>query len=166
MKPVFEKRVYSAAVITISDKGSVGEREDVSGPTAVAMLEKAGLDVQFTSIIPDERQQISELLIKLADDGIDVVLTSGGTGFGPRDVTPEATEDVIERRATGLSQLMMMESLKITPRAALSRGVSGIRGETLIVNLPGSPKSVKENLAVLLGVLSHGLELIAGDTPH
>ncbi len=166
MKPVFEKRTYTAAVITISDKGSVGEREDISGPTAVEMLVEADIEVVHTSIIPDERDQISDLLVKLAAEGIDVVITSGGTGFGPRDVTPEATLDVIEKRADGLGQLMMQGSLRKTPRASLSRGVAGMIGNTLIVNFPGSPKAVKENLEILLTVLKHGLELIAGDTPH
>ncbi|MDR0906359.1 MAG: MogA/MoaB family molybdenum cofactor biosynthesis protein [Oscillospiraceae bacterium] len=152
---------YTAAVITISDKGSVGLREDTSGPLAVEMLKNAGFDVVYTSIIPDERGQIAAELIKCADErNIALVLTSGGTGFSPRDVTPEATLDVIERRVPGIPEAMRAESAKITNRAMLTRSEAGIRGLTLIVNLPGSPKAVRENLAAVIDSLSHGLEML------
>lgn len=158
---------FRVAVITISDMGSTGEREDVSGPTATKILTEAGMFVERTGIIPDEREQISTLLIELSDlADFDLVVTTGGTGFAPRDVTPEATADVIDRRADGLSELMRLESLKVTPTAALSRGICGIRGQTLIVNLPGSPKAVEENLRAVLKVLDHGLILLKGGKLH
>ena len=158
---------FRVAVITISDTGSSGEREDVSGPTATKILTEAGMFVERTEIIPDEREQISTLMIELSDlADFDLVVTTGGTGFAPRDVTPEATADVIDRRADGLSELMRLESLKVTPTAALSRGICGIRGQTLIVNLPGSPKAVEENLRAVLKVLDHGLILLKGGKLH
>jgi molybdenum cofactor synthesis domain-containing protein len=158
---------YIAAVVTISDSTAAGEREDESGPSAVEILEKAGIQVAFTEVVPDEIGEISAVLKRFSDkDRVDVVVTTGGTGFSPRDVTPEATLDIIERRADGLTDLMRMESLRKTPNAALARGVCGIRGSTLIINLPGSPKAVKENLKALLSVLDHGLVLLRGGKPH
>lgn len=152
---------YTAAVITVSDKGARGERADTSGPALCAMLREAGFDVTHTAIIPDEKEQIRAQLISCADErGIALVLTTGGTGFSPRDITPEATLDVVERRTPGIGEAMRAESLRITPKGCLSRGEAGIRGRTLIVNLPGSEKAAKENLAAVLGALEHGLDML------
>lgn len=162
-----EKLEFKAAVITVSDKGFAGEREDESGPLAVKMLKDAGIAMVETGIIPDEREIIAATLIRLCDESeANLVLTTGGTGFAPRDVTPEATLDVIEKRADGLAELMRLESLKHTDYAALSRAVCGIRGDTLIINLPGSPKAVKENLKAVLKVVEHSLVLLSGGMPH
>ena len=151
---------WKAAVLTISDKGYQGAREDISGKTATEYLLRYGYDVCFQEILPDEREMISEKLEELCAQKVHIVITSGGTGFSKRDVTPEATLDVIERRADGISQAMLYHSLSITPRAMLSRGVAGIKDETLIINLPGSPKAVKEDLEYILPVLAHGLEVL------
>lgn len=152
---------YQAAVITVSDKGYRGERVDTSGPALCAMLEEAGWDVVYTGIVPDEREQIKSELIACADErGIALVLTTGGTGFSPRDITPEATLEVVERRTPGIGEAMRAESLRITPKGCLSRGEAGIRGRTLIVNLPGSEKAAKENLAAVLGALEHGVDML------
>lgn len=164
-----EKKSYTAAVITISDKGYRGEREDTSGPAVRGMLEEAGFRVVYTSIQPDERAQIREELIRCADEmGIALVMTTGGTGFSQRDVTPEATLDVVERETRGIPEAMRWASLQITPRGCLSRSAAGIRGRTLIVNLPGSEKAARENLAAVLDALSHGMEMLAaeGSTDH
>lgn len=158
---------FNAAVVTVSDRSFRGEREDESGPAVSEALGEMKCAVGRSEIVPDEIPDIRDLLIELTDkDGFDLVVTTGGTGFGPRDVTPEATLEVIERRADALSSLMMMESLKKTPNAALSRAVCGIRGKTLIVNLPGSPKGAVENLQALKGVLEHGLVIVKGENPH
>jgi len=160
---------YKAAVITVSDKCSRGEREDASGPAVRAMLEGAGFEIAYTAIVPDERGQISAELIRCADEKrIPLVLTTGGTGFSPRDITPEATLDVIEREVRGIPEAMRWASLQITPRGCLSRSAAGIRGGTLIVNLPGSVKAARENLEAVLGALAHGLEMLAspGSTDH
>jgi molybdopterin adenylyltransferase len=153
-----------AAVITLSDKGSKGEREDESGKIIREMI--AGIDATavHSEILPDEKSLISETLKRLSDSGnIDLIITTGGTGVAPRDVTPEATRDVIDRELPGMAEAMRAESLKKTPRAMISRAVAGIRKETLIVNLPGSPKAVRENLAVILASLPHAIEKIKGD---
>lgn len=156
-----ERMSYQAAVITVSDKGYRGERVDTSGPALCAMLKEAGWDVVYTSIVPDEREQIKAELIACADErGIALVLTTGGTGFSPRDITPEATLEVVERRTPGIGEAMRAESLRITPKGCLSRGEAGIRGRTLIVNLPGSEKAAKENLAAVLGALEHGVDML------
>lgn len=152
---------YTAAVITISDKGSRGERVDTSGPALCEMLNEAGWDVVYTNIIPDEKEQIKAELMNCADKkGISLVLTTGGTGFSPRDVTPEATMEVIERHTPGIPEAMRAESLRITPKGCLSRSEAGIRKGTLIVNLPGSEKAAKENLAAVLEALEHGLDML------
>lgn len=151
---------YTAAVLTISDKGARGERIDTSGPALCRMLEKQGYRVLCQRILPDERDQIAAELTACADRGIALVLTTGGTGFSPRDITPEATLDVIERQAPGLAEVMRTESMKVTPRGCLSRGVAGIRGGTLIVNLPGSERAARENLAAILPALEHGLAML------
>lgn len=155
--------MYTAAVITISDKGFAGEREDTGGPLVCQMLREAGYDVSYTALVPDEIEQIEAELIKSADE-LDIALcvTTGGTGFSPRDITPEATIAVCERLTPGIPEAMRYESLKITNRAMLSRAQAGIRGKTLIVNLPGSPKAIKENFAAVLPALDHGLEMLRG----
>lgn len=154
---------YTAAVLTISDKGARGARVDTSGPALCEMLEQAGYAVVRRAILPDERALIAGALKELAAEGVALALTTGGTGFSPRDVTPEATLDVIEREAPGLAEAMRAESMKITPRGCLSRGVAGILGRTLIVNLPGSEKAARENLAAVLPALDHGLETLLSE---
>lgn len=154
---------YTAAVITISDKGARGERVDTSGPAICAILESKGWNIAYTGIIPDEKEQIKSELIKCADDmNINLVLTTGGTGFSPRDITPEATLEVIERRTAGIPEAMRAESLRITPKGCLSRSEAGIRGRTLIINLPGSEKAAKENLMAVIDPIEHGLEMLLG----
>ena len=156
-------RPFTAAVITLSDKGSKGEREDRSGPAAVRMLEEAGYEVVETLLIPDEPVLLKAALIRLADQRqVDLVLTSGGTGFSLRDRTPEATMEVADRSAPGISEYIRMKSAQITDRAMLSRGVSVIRKGTLIINLPGSPKAVRESLGFILHALDHGLRILRG----
>ena len=152
---------YTAAVLTISDKGARGERVDTSGPTLCAILEKDGWDVVYTNIIPDEKEQIQAELIKCADQlQIALVLTTGGTGFSPRDITPEATMEVVDRPTPGIPEAMRAESLKITPRGCLSRSAAGIRKRTLIVNLPGSQKASKENILAVLSSIHHGMDML------
>ena len=152
---------YEAAVITVSDKGFAGLREDLSGSVVAEILEAAGFPVIHTTVVPDEKAAIASELIKCADElKIPLVVTTGGTGFAPRDVTPEATLAVIERRTPGIPEAMRLESLKVTNRAMLSRCEAGLRGSTLIINLPGSPKAARENLGAVIGALEHGLEML------
>ena len=156
---------YRVAVITLSDTASKGEREDVSGQTIADIVTKAGYEVVFRTILPDDGEELTKLLCELADtDKADLILTTGGTGFSQRDNTPEATMQAIERETPGISEAMRYYSLEITPRAMLSRGVSGIRKEALIVNLPGSPKAVRECLEYAIGALTHGLDILKGNT--
>lgn len=151
----------SFVVITISDRSSKGEREDLSGPTLIKVIQESGWEVGCAKIIPDEFDIIKETLIYFCDNGpTDIILTSGGTGFSPRDITPEATNAVIDRHAPGLAEAMRMQSLIITPHAMLSRAVTGIRKNTLIINLPGSPKAALENFNIILPVLPHALNLL------
>lgn len=153
---------YTAAVITISDKGARGERIDTSGPAICSILRDADYDVKYYKVIPDEMEEIKAELIKCADElKIRLILTTGGTGFSPRDITPEATLAVVEREARGIPAAMCTESLKITPRACLSRSAAGIRGESLIINLPGSEKAAKENLNAVLDAVWHGLDMLS-----
>ena len=152
------------AIITLSDKGSRGEREDESGRVIREMVSVIGATVDHYEVLPDERSLIARKIRTLADSGaIDLILTTGGTGVAPRDVTPEATKDVVDRELPGMAEAMRAESLKKTPRAMISRAVAGIRGRTLIVNLPGSPRAVRENLSVLLAAIPHAVEKIQGD---
>ncbi|MBS1337156.1 MAG: MogA/MoaB family molybdenum cofactor biosynthesis protein [Oscillospiraceae bacterium] len=155
---------YTAAVITVSDMGSRGLRQDTGGPAVRAMLEEAGFSVAHTAILPDEMEQISAELRDCADRRrIDLIVTTGGTGLSPRDVTPEATRAVLEREIPAIPVAMWMEGLKVTPRAMLSRAVAGIRGSSLLLNLPGSEKAARENLAAVIGALEHGLHMIAAE---
>ncbi len=155
---------YTAAVITVSDLGSRGLRQDTSGPAVCAMLEEAGFSVAYTAIVPDEKEEISALLRDCADERrIDLIVTTGGTGLSPRDVTPEATLAVLEREIRAIPVAMWVEGLRRTPRAMLSRAVAGTRGSSLIVNLPGSERAARENLGAVVGALEHGLHMIAAE---
>ena len=155
---------YTAAVITVSDLGSQGLRQDTSGPAVRGMLEEAGFSVIHTAIVPDEQTQIQAALCSCADElHIDLIVTTGGTGLSPRDVTPEATLAVLEREIRAIPVAMWAEGLKITPRAMLSRAVAGIRGSSLIINLPGSEKAARENLSAVIGALEHAMHMIAAE---
>jgi len=151
-------------ILTLSDRSSRGERADSSGPALARLIEAQGWIVAKQSLLPDDESAIRQILTEWADGGeLNVILTTGGTGFAPRDVTPEATRAVVDREAPGLAEAMRGESLKITPHAMLSRIVTGIRKKTLIVNLPGSPKGAVENLQVILPVLPHAIQLLRDD---
>lgn len=155
--------MYRAAVLTVSDRSFRGERTDESGPLVAALLIEAGYEVLQTRIVPDEQPQIEAALCEIADlHAAELVVTTGGTGFAPRDVTPEATLAVCDRLAPGIPEAMRYTSMQITPRAMLSRAQAGIRKGTLILNLPGSPKAAKENLEAVLPTLAHGLEMLSG----
>ena len=154
---------YRVVIITLSDKGSRGEREDQSGPLIREMVEAAGYQVESCTVLPDEQELLEQELKHLCDRGLaDLILTTGGTGFSPRDRTPEATLAVAERLAPGIAEAMRGYSLSLTKRAMLSRAVSVIRGKTLIVNLPGSPRAVRENLEFIISELGHGLDILTG----
>jgi molybdopterin adenylyltransferase len=160
-----------AAILTVSDRSARGERPDASGPALIVEIAQAGWLLVEQKIVADERLEIEQVLLQWCSKGaIDLILTTGGTGFAPRDVTPEATIAVIERQAPGLAEAMRQDSLRITPHAMLSRAISGIRGRTIIVNLPGSPKAAIENLRTILAVLPHAVELLrddpAGESGH
>ena len=155
--------MITVAVLTLSDKGSKGEREDLSGPLIRDMLKSINAEVRFYDVLPDEKELIKEKLLEYAEK-VDLILTTGGTGLAPRDVTPEATLEVIDRQVSGIAEAMRFEGYKKTKRAMLSRAVAGVRGRTLIINLPGSPKAVQENLEVIIDALPHAIEKIKGDT--
>jgi molybdopterin adenylyltransferase len=162
------KMVIRAAVVTVSDKGHAGERQDASGPLLADLLRKIGAEVVRQAIVPDERTEIERVLIEMTDRlHLDLVVTTGGSGLTPRDVTPEATLAVIEREAPGLAEVLRFEGYRKTPLAVLSRGVAGVRGRTLIVNLPGSPKAVREGMETLATILPHAIKMVRGvDTEH
>jgi molybdopterin adenylyltransferase len=156
--------LITAGVITLSDKGSKGERVDLSGPEVIRMLKEIGIETTGYEIVPDEADVIEKKLIEFVDErGFDLVVTTGGTGVSPRDVTPDATLKVIDKEIPGMAEAMRRESMEKTPHAMISRAVAGIRRTTLIVNLPGSPKGVRENLSVILPALKHAIEKIKGD---
>ena len=153
--------MYNAAVITISDKGYLGQREDTSGPNLVRILTEKGFEVTYTAIIPDDREMIKGELLKCTDEkGIALVLTTGGTGFSPRDITPEAAMEIIERPTPGIPEAMRAESMRITPKGCLSRSVAGIRNRSLIITLPGSRKASAENILAVIDPVAHGLDML------
>jgi len=156
---------FTAAVLTISDRAAAGQRDDRSGPAVVAALEQAGFRVIAADVLPDERSRIEASLIQLSET-VNLIVTTGGTGIAPRDVTPEATRAVADKVVEGMAERMRAEGAKKTPLAALSRGVCAIRGAALIVNVPGSPTAAVESLQAVLPVLPHALELLAGNTGH
>ncbi|AZV57447.1 MogA/MoaB family molybdenum cofactor biosynthesis protein [Clostridium sp. AWRP] len=155
--------MINTAIITMSDKGSQGKREDKTGPAIENMLDKSQYKVEYYKVIPDEIEEIKKQLCYICDDlKLNLILTNGGTGFSVRDVTPEATLEVIDKNVPGIAEAMRMKSLSVTPKAMLSRAVSGIRKKTLIVNLPGSPKGAVENLEFILPALPHGIDILMG----
>jgi molybdenum cofactor synthesis domain-containing protein len=157
-------RLPRVGILTVSDRSARGERADLSGPALVHRIQEQGWPIIHTAIVPDERNEIEKTLLAWVDsDELDVIFTTGGTGFAPRDITPEATAAVIHRQAPGIAEAIRAQSLKITPHAMLSRGLAGIRGGALIINLPGSPKAAVESLEVILPVLSHAVDLLRSD---
>ena len=156
--------MYRAGIITVSDKGSQGQREDLSGPAIAQVLAGAGFTVSITIIVPDDIGQIANALIELSDrERLDLILTTGGTGLSPRDLTPEATLKVLDKEIPGMAEAMRYSGMMVTPHAMLSRAVAGVRGNSLIINLPGSPKGATENLSAVLPSLSHAIGKIQGD---
>ena len=154
---------YTAAVITISDKGYIGQREDTSGPNLCRILKEKGYELVYTGLVPDDMEMIKQELVKCCDDlKINLILTTGGTGFSPRDITPEATMAVVERPTPGIPEAMRAESMRITPKGCLSRSAAGIRKQSLIINLPGSKKASEENILAVIGAVGHGLEMLLG----
>ena len=155
------------AIITSSDSGYRGEREDLSGPVIKEIAEKNGYEVVSMEILPDDREMLSRRMAQIADNQeAELILTTGGTGFSPRDVMPEATEDIVERKVPGIPEAMRAYSMTITKRAMLSRASAGIRKKTLIVNLPGSPKAVRESLEYIIDALAHGIEIMTGEASN
>jgi molybdenum cofactor synthesis domain-containing protein len=160
-------RDIKVGILTISDKASIGEREDKSGALLKDLVEFSGGEVAASKIVPDEVQQIGSTLIEWADkQKVQIIFTTGGTGLSERDVTPEATAKVIQREAPGFSEAIRQQSFEKTKKAILSRGISGIRGKTLIINLPGSPKAIDESFKILQPVLHHAVEILEGHTEH
>ena len=156
--------MYTVGIITASDKGSQGKREDVSGATIKEIIEKENYKVTEYVVVPDEKEDIKNAIIDMIDNkSVDLVLTTGGTGFSKRDVTPEATKEVIHKETPGISEGIRNFSFKITPKAMLSRATSGIRNNSLIINMPGSPKAVRESLEYLLQALTHGMDILKGN---
>ena len=162
------EQAIQAGVVTVSDKAAAGERKDTSGPLLAGLLHNIGVRVVKQDVVPDEPDKIKQALTDLTDTlGVDLVITTGGTGLTPRDVTPEATRDLIEREVPGLAEMLRFEGFNQTPRAVLSRGVAGIRRKTLIINLPGSPKAVREGMDALTPLLPHAVQMLRGvDTEH
>lgn len=159
-----ERRIFKAAIITASDKGSKGEREDLSGPAIQEIIEPEGYEVTVYKVLPDDQETLENEMKRIADEGLaDIIFTTGGTGFSMRDVTPEATIAVSDRLVPGIPEAMRAYSMTITPKGMLSRAAAGIRKQTLIVNMPGSPKAVKESLEYIIGPLRHGLEILLGE---
>lgn len=159
-----ERRIFKAAIITASDKGSKGEREDLSGPAIKEIIEPEGYEVTVYKVLPDDQKTLENEMKRIADEGLaDIIFTTGGTGFSMRDVTPEATIAVSDRLVPGIPEAMRAYSMTITPKGMLSRAAAGIRKQTLIVNMPGSPKAVKESLEYIIGPLRHGLEILLGE---
>jgi molybdopterin adenylyltransferase len=158
--------VSLAHVITISDGASHGKRDDKSGPALVGILYANQFEVTGPEIVPDERDRIAAAITKAADGGSNLVITTGGTGLGPRDVTPQATASVIDYDVPGLTELMRRAGLESTPMAALTRGLAGVRGKTLVINVPGSPRGAMESLEAVIPVLEHALALLRGETKH
>ena len=157
--------MIKAGILTASDKGHAGERVDESGKVIGELLREIDAEIVDYLIVPDERSLIAANLKRMSDGlELDLILTTGGTGFSPRDITPEATLDIIDRQVPGIPEAMRAKSLQITPRAMLSRSIAGIRKQTLIINLPGSPKGVRENLEVILPVLPHAIQILKGQT--
>jgi molybdenum cofactor synthesis domain-containing protein len=154
--------MITTAVLTLSDKGSKGERKDESGLLIQEMLKEIKAEITYYDILPDEKAPIKEKLIEYSSK-VDLILTTGGTGLSPRDITPEATLEIIDRPVPGIAEAMRSEGIKITKRAMLSRAVAGVKGRALIVNLPGSPKAVKESLSIIIDVIPHAIEKIKGD---
>jgi molybdopterin adenylyltransferase len=155
---------FKVVIITVSDRGSRGERKDGSGPEVAGILQAMGMEIIATRIIPDEKEMIRLALMEWCEEGkADLIVTTGGTGVSPRDVTPDATREVIERDIPGMAEAMRRQSMLVTPNAMISRALVGTRGQTLIINLPGSPRGARENLAVLLPALAHAIEKIKGD---
>lgn len=155
---------YKIGILTISDSSFRGEREDISGKAIEELLHAAGLAVEKTAIVPDEEDMIANTLMLWCQEGIDLILTTGGTGLYPRDVTPEATRRVIEKEVPGIAEAIRMEGLKETPMAMLSRAIAGVRGNTLIINMPGSPKAVTSAMNIIMPVLRHALNKLHGDS--
>lgn len=159
--------MYTVGIITASDSGFIGKREDLSGPLIEKIVSEKGYDVVEKTLLPDDLDLLFQKIIQMSDEKeINLILTTGGTGFSIRDNTPEATEKALTKRAPGICEAIRAYSLQITPKAMLSRGVSGIRNQTLIVNLPGSPKAVKESLEYALDAIHHGLEILNGDVDN
>lgn len=154
--------MYTASVITVSDRAAQGIYQDKSGPVVAELLKEYGYDIINTIIIPDEKNTIKNALLTLCEQGVHLIVTTGGTGFAPRDITPEATKEIIEREAPGIAEYMRQRSMEITPRGMLSRGIAGIKATSLIINLPGSPKGATENLSFVLPHLAHGLDMLNG----
>lgn len=156
--------MITVGILTMSDKGARGEREDLSGEEIKRLVAEIPAEVKAYEVIPDEKYLIKDKLVEYSDElGLDIIITTGGTGVSPRDVTPDATLEVIDKEIPGMAEVMRFESLKKTPRAMISRAVVGLRGCTLIINLPGSPKGVRENLSAILPSISHAVEKIKGD---